>query len=114
ATRGAGPMAGLRQPLCGGLFQGDVRPSDHLPAKGAREPDRVRFVIEIDLEPHAGAVAAMAKAVRFDPPMVEPGPHLRHRVDQPAITDAHFDNVLHLTPPTIGLWKRGTINRNAV
>src|SRR4051812_46492361 len=85
AIRAGAPRAAPWRPLSDILFHGGSRRDDQPPAKGLREPDRVRFIVEIDMELQAGAVAAMAKAVRLDPPMVEPGPHLRHRIDQPVV-----------------------------
>jgi hypothetical protein len=66
------------KPLSGSLLQSNNRLPDDPPAKSPREPDRVRFVIEIDMECHAGVLAAVAKAVWLDPSMVEPSPHFRH------------------------------------
>src|SRR3954469_10864063 len=88
--------------LFGGLVQGNCRSSNHPAAEGPRKPDRVRFAVEIDMKHDADTIAAMTEPVRLDPPVVEPSPHLRHRVDQPAIADANFDKVLHRTPPIRG------------
>src|SRR3954468_24179625 len=94
AIRAGAPRAASRRQLSDILFHGGSRGDDQPPAKGLREPDRARLIFKIDMNLQAGAVAAMAKPVRLDPPMVEPGPHLRHRIDQPVVAYANFDNVL--------------------
>ena len=64
------------------LFQDGRWRTYHSSAEGSCEPDRVRFAIEINMNLDLGAIAAVVKAVWLDPPMIEPGTHLRHRVDQ--------------------------------